>query len=81
LRSSIVYGFLQAQNTVAQVSSQFHRSEYSAVNLIWSPIAQLSLGSEFLYGWRVNKDNSTGNAPRIQLSAKYNFMQMKSSGK
>ena len=81
LRSSIVYGFLQAQNTVAQVSSQFHRSEYSAVNLIWSPIAQLSLGSEFLYGWRVNKDNSTGNAPRIQLSAKYNFLQMKSSGK
>ncbi len=59
--------------------SAFHRSEYSAVNLIWSPIPQLSFGTEFLYGWRVNKDNSTGNAPRIQISAKYNFMQMKSS--
>lgn len=79
LRSSLVYGFLQAENTAAQVSSSFHRSEYSAANLIWSPIAQLSFGAEFLYGWRVNKDNSTGNAPRIQLSAKYNFMQMKSS--
>ncbi|HEV7551442.1 MAG TPA: DcaP family trimeric outer membrane transporter [Candidatus Angelobacter sp.] len=79
LRSSAVFGFLQAENTAAQVSSAFHRSEYSAVNLIWSPIASLSFGSEFLYGWRVNKDNSTGNAPRIQLSAKYNFMQMKSS--
>jgi hypothetical protein len=79
LRSSAVYGFLQSENTPAQVSSQFHRSEYTAVNLIWSPIESLSLGSEFLYGWRVNKDNSTGNAPRIQLSAKYNFMQMKSS--
>jgi hypothetical protein len=79
LRSSAVYGFLQAENTPAQVSSSFHRTEYTAVNLIWSPIASLSFGSEFLYGWRVNKDNSTNNAPRIQLSAKYNFMQMKSS--
>jgi hypothetical protein len=81
LRSSLVYGFLQAQNTAAQVNSQFHRSEYSAVNVIWTPIAQLTLGTEFLYGWRVNKDNTTGNAPRIQLSAKYNFLQMKSSSK
>lgn len=79
LRSSAVFGFLQAENTAAQVSSQFHRSDYGAVNLIWSPLTSLSFGSEFLYGWRVNKDNSTGNAPRIQLSAKYNFMQMKSS--
>ena len=79
LRSSAVFGFLQAENTAAQVNSAFHRSEYGALNLIWSPIASLSFGSEFLYGWRVNKDNSTGNALRIQLSAKYNFMQMKSS--
>ena len=79
LRSSVVYGWVQAENTAAQKASAFHRSGYSAVNLIWSPISQLSLGTEFLYGWRVNKDGSTGNAPRIQLSAKYNFMQMKSS--
>jgi hypothetical protein len=79
LRSSVVYGFLQSENTAAQTPSTFHRSGYGATNVIWSPIPQLSFGTEFLYGWRVNKDNSTGNAPRIQLSAKYNFMQMKSS--
>ena len=79
LRSSLVYGYVQAENTPAQSKSAFHRSEYGAVNLIWSPISQLSLGTEFLYGWRVNKDSSTGNAPRIQVSMKYNFMQMKSS--
>jgi len=79
LRSSAVIGYLQSENIPAQVNSAFHRSGYSAANLIWTPIAQLSLGTEFLYGWRVNKDGSTGNAPRIQLSAKYNFMQMKSS--
>lgn len=79
LRSSLVYGYVQTENTPAQTNSAFHRSGYGAVNLIWSPIAQLSLGTEFLYGWRVNKDTSTGNAPRIQVSMKYNFMQMKSS--
>lgn len=81
LRSSVVYGFLQSENTPAQTPSTFHRSEYGATNLIWSPIPQLSFGTEFLYGWRVNKNNSTGNAPRIQISAKYNFMQLKSSNK
>ena len=79
LRSSAVYGFAQAENTSGQTNSAFHSSHYMATNLIWSPITSLSLGAEFLYGWRVNKDNSTGNAPRIQLSAKYNFMQFKSS--
>ena len=81
LRSSVAYGFLQSENTAAQTNSTFHRSEYGATNLIWSPIPQLSFGTEFLYGWRVNKDNSTGNAARIQISAKYNFMQLKSSNK
>lgn len=79
LRSSVVYGFAQAQTTPAEANSAFHRSEYTATNLIWSPLTPLNFGVEFLYGWRVNKDNTTGNAPRIQLSAKYNFMQMKSS--
>jgi cell division protein FtsB len=79
LRSSVVYGYLQSENTPAQTPSDFHRSEYSATNLIWSPIPQLSFGTEFLYGWRVNKDLSSGNAPRIQVSAKYSFMQFKSS--
>ena len=79
LRSSAVYGFAQAENTSGQTNSAFHSSHYMATNLIWSPLTSLSLGAEFLYGWRVNKNNSTGNAPRIQLSAKYNFMQFKSS--
>jgi len=81
LRSSVVYGFAQAQTTPAEKASAYHRSEYGAANLIWSPISSLNFGAEFLYGNRVNKDNSTGNARRIQLSAKYNFMEMMSSKK
>jgi hypothetical protein len=78
LRSSVVYGFVQVQNTEAQPSSVFHQSNYTAVNLIWNPYGSLTLGPEFLYGWRVNKDGSTGNAPRIMFSAKYNFIRAQS---
>ncbi len=78
LRSNVVYGFVQVQNTEAQLGSVFHQSNYAAANLIWNPYGSLTLGPEFLYGWRVNKDGSTGNAPRIMFSAKYNFIRAQS---
>jgi hypothetical protein len=79
LRSNVVYGFVQVQNTEAQPGSAFHQSNYTAGNLIWNPYYSLNLGMEFLYGWRVNKDGSSGNAPRIMFSAKYNFVRMRST--
>jgi DcaP outer membrane protein len=75
LRSSIVYGFAQAENTDLQTGSAFHQSNYSSLNLIWNPFGSLNLGAEYLYGWIVKKDNSGANAPRIMFSAKYNFIK------
>ncbi len=77
LRSSAIYGFAQVQNSDRQPGSSFHNSHYSAANLIWNAVGSLNLGAEFLYGWQVRKDGSSGNAPRFMLSAKYNFIQMK----
>ncbi len=77
LRSSAVYGFIQVQNSDRQTDSTFHKSHYTATNLIWNPIGSLNVGAEFLYGWQIKKDGSSGNAPRILFSAKYNFVQMK----
>ena len=62
---------MQAQNTEA------HQGNYAAGNLIWNPFGSLTVGGEFLSGWR-DKDGSTGNAPRIQFSAKYNFVRTQS---
>lgn len=78
LRSNAVYGFLQVQNTAFQPGPTFHESNYMAGNLIWNPFGSLTVGTEFLYGWRVNKNNATGNAPRIMFSAKYNFIRAQS---
>jgi outer membrane DcaP-like protein len=81
LRSSAIYGFAQVQNSDLQTDSSFHRSHYTAANLIWNPIGSLHLGTEFLYGWQVKKDGTSGNAPRFMFSAKYNFVQMKAPEK
>ncbi len=78
LRSSIIYGFVQTENTPFQPASAFHQSNYSTANLIWNPIGSLNVGAEFLYGWAVKKDGSSGNAPRLMLSAKYNFVRSQS---
>jgi hypothetical protein len=75
LRSNVIYSFVQIQNTQAQLASTYHQGQYTGGNLIWNPFGSLTVGGEFLYGWRVNKDTSTGNAPRIQFSAKYNFVR------
>jgi DcaP outer membrane protein len=79
VRSSLIYGFAQIQNTEFQGGSVFHQSNYSAGNIIWNAIGSLNIGAEFLYGWRVNKDGTSANAPRIMLSAKYNFVKSPST--
>jgi DcaP outer membrane protein len=79
LRSSAVYGFVQVQNTGAQPGSAFHQSNYTAGSLIWNAYGSLNLGMGFLYGWRVNKDGASGNAPRFMFGAKYNFVRTQSN--
>jgi len=81
LRSSLMYGFVQVDNTIVEPGSTFHQSNYTAANVIWNVYGSLHLGTEFLYGWVVKKDGSTGNAPRLMLSAKYNFVKAQTTSK
>lgn len=81
LRSNLIYGFVQVDNTPFQSGSVFHQSNYSAANLIWNVAGSLNVGAEFLYGWVVKKDGSSGNAPRLMISAKYNFVKLAEKAK
>ena len=80
VRSNVFYSFVQVQNTEAQLGGVYHQGNYTGGNLIWNPFGALFVGGEFLYGWRDNKDGSTGNAPRIQFSAKYDFVRTRPAG-
>jgi DcaP outer membrane protein len=75
LRSNAVYGFVQVVNSSFEPATTYHRGEYMAGNLIWNPAGSLNVGAEFLYGWQVLKNGIEGNAPRIQFSAKYDFVK------
>ena len=80
IRSSAFYSFVQVQNTEAQLGGTYHQGNYTGGNLIWNPFGSLLVGGEFLYGWRDNKDGSTGNAPRFQITAKYDFVRTHYAG-
>ena len=75
LRSSAVYSFDQVDNTPMEPGSTYHQGNYAAANLIWNPFGSLHLGTEFLYGWRVDEDKQSANAPRFMFSAKYSFIK------
>ena len=73
VRSNVIYGFDQVNNTAYQSGSTYHKSNYVSGNLIWNVFGTLNVGTEFLYGWVKYKDNSSANAPRIMFSAKYDL--------
>jgi DcaP outer membrane protein len=79
LRSSAVYSFDQVENTPLEPGSTYHQGNYSAANLIWNPFGSLNVGAEFLYGWIVEEDKQSANAPRFMFSAKYSFIKSTSA--
>ena len=80
LRSSVVYGFAQVQNTDLEKGTDYHKSNYTATNIIWNPFGSLNVGAEVLYGWIVEKNGATANDTRFVISAKYNFVKALEKG-
>lgn len=73
LRSNFVYGAGSVDNSVGQPGTAFQESEYVAVNAIFTPIKQMDLGIEYLYGTHVDAANNRGEANRIQFSSIFRF--------
>ena len=73
LRSTGTYGFVNLQNEASQAATFFHKSHYSAANLIWNPAGHFNIGGEYLYGKLDAKDGSRGDGSRVQLSMQYDF--------
>jgi len=73
LRSNAVFGWVDVDNQDAEPGGALNRTLYLAGNLIWSPVRQMDIGGEILWGQRKNRDRASGAATRIQFSAKYKF--------
>lgn len=76
LRSSATYSYAAVNDTDLAAPTTYNHGTYTAANLIWNPFGSLNVGAEFLYGWTMEQSHQSANAPRIQFSAKYNFVRV-----
>lgn len=74
MRSNFIYGYVNVNNKYSPgVATAYENTSRFSANYIWSPIARIDLGAEFLWGSRTNQNGETGKAKQIQLSAKYRY--------
>jgi DcaP outer membrane protein len=76
LRSSAIYSYAAVNNTDLAAPTTYNHATYTGANLIWNPGGSLNVGAEFLYGWTMQQNGQSANAPRIQFSAKYSFVKV-----
>ncbi len=73
MRSTFTLGLVHVHYPSEVEDDFFQRTLRSSVNLLWSPLAGIDLGVEFLYGRRTNVDGESGTATQIQFATFYRF--------
>ncbi len=71
--STVVYGFLKADNRDVQSPDSFKSSQYASGNFIWMPDKRWLLGIEGLWGEREDKDGADGTDFRTQFTTRFSF--------
>lgn len=72
-RSNLVYGYGNVENIAGQPGTDFNQSEYVAVNTVYSPIKNIDIGLEYLFGTNRDAANNEGQANRLQFSTVVRF--------
>lgn len=73
IRSTFGYSHVKVRNLDFQEETAYKYTRRATMNIIWSPISQIDLGFEVLWGERVNKDDSRGDAVQLQGVATFRF--------
>lgn len=72
--SSAGYSIVDIDNSDGQLPSAFHQGHYAVGNLLFYPVKQVMIGSEFQFGRRVNfNDGFNTNDYRLQFSFRYDW--------
>ncbi len=66
--SNLTYSQGDIDNTPFQSAASIQRLQYMAANLIWQPTPYTFVGSEYLWGKRIDRDTSSDDASRIMVS-------------
>lgn len=71
--SSAGYSRTQVSNRSFQRPDAYHSGEYVSGNVLFTPVKNMLVGGEFLWGRRVDNNFNTGVDYRFQISLKYTF--------
>src|SRR5208283_4504683 len=72
--SSAGYSMVNIQNAGGDLPSAFHQGHYAVGNLLFYPVKELMVGTEFQFGRRVNfSDGFNTNDYRLQFSVRYDW--------
>lgn len=73
IRSSLTYSWVSVDNFEFQDDSAYEKSRRASLNVIWSPIQRVDIGSEIIWGERINMNDDSASALQAQFSVKYKF--------
>lgn len=74
LRSSLAVGAAYAGQDTSTAATTINKMFVSShLNLLWSPIRKMTLGLEWLHGYRELENGNDGQMDRLQFSAIYKF--------
>jgi len=71
--SSAGYSEHRQSNTGGQLGTAFKKGGYASANLLHSPVKNVTVGAELLWGQHEQASGATGDDTRIQFSARYAF--------
>ncbi len=71
--SSVGYSSTTVKNTALQANDAFKQGQYASVNVLATPLKDLLVGPELLWGMRTDKDGAQGQDVRLQVSVKWSF--------
>jgi len=71
LRSNAMIGYAKADSYSWQPGNAFESSTYGAANLMWKILPYLTMGVEYGYGQRENKDGSDFDNHRIAVGVQF----------
>jgi hypothetical protein len=73
LRSTLALSELRSNNPAGTAGSVNRAAESAHLNVIWSPVAQVNLGLEYILAKREIQNGETGKLNRLQLGGQYLF--------
>ncbi len=73
LNSTLSLAWAELDNSRFQPDTAIHTAESAHLNLIWFPYKTVSVGVEYMWGRRENKDGADGTAQRLQFMTKFVF--------